>query len=136
MSGDIQVCLEEVDCILPALPYLLTHVRVPGTTLVKQFIFERSIENTPVVAYPFAEEHVEFNFLERWSNLVLHDLYSYPVSDDIVGTSAYCFYAANLDSDRGVELECITTGGRLRVTEHDIDLHTNLVYENDGRIAF
>ena len=38
----------------------------------------------------------------------------------------------NIHPHRSVELQRVTAGGRLRVAEHDADLHTELVDEDDG----
>jgi hypothetical protein len=39
---------------------------------------------------------------------------------------------ADVQPNRGVELECIAAGRRLRVAVHDADLHAELVDEDDG----
>ena len=42
---------------------------------------------------------------------------------------------ADIEPDRGVELEGVAAGGGLGVAEHDADLHADLVDEDDGRLG-
>ena len=44
--------------------------------------------------------------------------------------------AADVQADRGVELERVAAGGRLGVAEHDADLHADLVDEDDRAVGF
>jgi hypothetical protein len=42
--------------------------------------------------------------------------------------------AADVETDRRIELQRIAAGGRFRVAEHDADLHADLVDEEDDRV--
>src|SRR6185436_21014950 len=38
---------------------------------------------------------------------------------------------ADVESDRSIEFKCLTARGSLRITEHDADLHADLVNEDN-----
>ena len=80
-----------------------------------------------------AVENLELGHLERWRNLVFHDLHTGLVADDLV---AFLDRAdtADVEANRRVELERVAARGRLGAAEHDADFHTNLVNEDHHRI--
>ena len=80
------------------------------------------------------EHDVEFGFAERRSHLVLDNLHAYLVTQYFISIFQRGD-AADIQTDRSVELQCVTTGRRLRITEHDADLLTQLVDEDAGRIG-
>src|SRR5690606_3614417 len=81
-----------------------------------------------------AVHDVELCLLEGRRHLVLDDLDARFVADDFVafldGTDA-----SDVETDRRIELERVTTRGGFRVAEHDADLHADLVDEDDHAVG-
>src|SRR5205814_3331590 len=73
--------------------------------------------------------------LVRWRrDLVFHDLNASFVADDLFSPLDGAD-AADIKADRGVKLERVASRRRFRIAEHDADLHSYLVDENDQDIG-
>jgi hypothetical protein len=88
------------------------------------------VEHVAFAADAFAIEDVELGFAEGRGYLVLDDLDLGAVAGDDVA-----FFdggdAADVDADRGVELEGAAAGGGFGIAEHDADLLADLVDEDE-----
>src|SRR6202040_2004811 len=80
-----------------------------------------------------AVEDVEERLAERWRDLVLHDLDTRFVADDLVAALDRTD-APDVEAHRRVELERVAAGSRLRVAEHHADLHPDLIDEDHERV--
>ena len=80
-----------------------------------------------------AVEDFEFGHFEGRGNLVLDDFDACLIADNLVALLD-CADAANVESNRRVELERVAARRGFRVAEHDADLHSNLVNENHHRV--
>src|SRR5207237_9040189 len=82
-----------------------------------------------------AIDDVKFDFLERRRDLVLYHLHARLIADHFIAVLD-CTDAANVETDGGVEFQRVAAARRLRIAEHDADLHANLIDEDDEAIRF
>src|SRR4030042_4416877 len=77
---------------------------------------------------------IEFYLFERRGYFVLHHPNFCPGADHILalldGSDS-----PDIESHGGVKFERIASGGRLRISKHDADFHSNLVDENHDRMG-
>ena len=73
-------------------------------------------------------------FLNGGANLVLHDLDPRLVADDLVALLDGAD-SPDIKAHRGVELQGVATRRGLRAAEHDPDLHSDLVDEDDQGVG-
>src|SRR6476620_1444794 len=119
--------------VLTSLSDALAVIAVPRARLLDDPRFGTNVHEQRRVADPFGVHDVELGLLERRRDLVLHDLHANVRADDV-----FLFLdrsnAANVETNGRVELERLSTRGRLRVAEHDTDLLAQLVNEHDRRL--
>src|SRR5688572_10206138 len=127
-----RIVLEVHLCILTTLPDALRAVTVPRSRLVDDTGFGGDIEHQRRVTYSLGVHDVEFRLLERRRHLVLHDLDAHVRANDVF-LLLHSRDAPDVETYRCVELERLSTSGRLRIAEHHTDLLTQLVDEDDGR---
>src|SRR5690606_16452565 len=81
-----------------------------------------------------AVQDLEFGLPERRRHLVLHYLHAGFATDNLIA-----FFhrtgTADIQTYRGVELQCVTTGSGFRVAEHHADLHADLVDEDHQAVG-
>ena len=77
---------------------------------------------------------LEFCLPERRRYLVLDDFYAGFVAHHLVAVF-HRTDTANIKAHRGVEFQGVTTGGGLGATEHNANLHTDLVDEHHQAIG-
>src|SRR2546428_7248895 len=118
--------LEIVPRRLAALADPLASIREPGPALVDDIPVHAEIDQLADLGNPFGEQDVELGLLERRRHLVLHHLHAHPAAHDILAVLDG-LDPADVEPDRGVELQRVPAGGRLGVAEHDADLHADLV---------
>src|SRR5690606_23877156 len=92
------------------------------------------VDDLGVVVDAGAVQDLELSLTERRRHLVLHDLDPGFTADHLV---AFLHRAgtADIQTDRGVELQRVTTGGGFRVAEHHADLHADLVDEDHQAVG-
>src|SRR5690348_157131 len=126
---DVLILLEEIAGVFAALADALARVAVPRAGFLNDVVGDGEIEHIALTADAFSVENVELGFAEGRGHLVLDDLDLGARADDGIA-----FLdggdAADVDTDRGVELECATAGGGFGVAEHDTDFFADLVDEN------
>src|SRR5690606_39405000 len=81
----------------------------------------------------FAVHDVEFGLAERRGDLVLDHLHTGADTDGVLAVLDR-LDTADIHAHRGVELQRVTAGGRLRAAEYDADLHAQLVDEDDAGV--
>src|ERR1700748_787927 len=79
------------------------------------------------VAPPF--KVIEFDNLERRSNFVFYNFHFHAVTDNIVGSFFDLANTTDIEANRSIELQRVTTGCCFRVSEHNTDLFAKLVDE-------
>ena len=94
-------------------------------------MLDTHVDERAFLADALAVENVELGLLERRRDLVLDDLDASAVTH-CVGTVLESFDTTDVEADRSVELQCLTTGGGFGRTEHHADLLAKLVDEDDG----
>src|SRR6476646_6110420 len=127
------VVLQEHLGVLTALPDALAVVAVPGARLLDDPGLGADVDEKRRVADSFRVHDVEFGLLERWRDLVLDHLHAHVRANDILFLLDRTD-AADVQPDRRVELERLTSRCRLGIAEHDADLFAKLIDEHDGRL--
>src|SRR5690606_9106023 len=102
--------------------------------LLHDVVVHREMEDVSAAADALAEQDVELAVPERPRDLVLHDLDPHPVTDRVLARLERGD-ATDVEPLRGVELERVAARGRLRATEHHVDLHADLVDEEERAVA-
>ena len=126
---DLGMIRQEGLGILPALADLISFIGKPCAALVDDIHRDREIQNISLPGDSLSEHDVEFRFLKRRSDLVLHHLHAGAVSHDLTALLER-LNPADIQPDCGIELKCPAAGGGFRISEHDAHLLTQLVDEN------
>src|SRR5207244_11870387 len=127
-----RVLAQVVAHVLPALAEALVAVRHPGPALLEDPILDRGVDQRALARDALVEEDVELRRAERRRDLVLDDLDLHSRPDRVEAVLDH-LDLADVESDRGVELQGPAAGLRLRVAEHDPDLLAELVQEEDRK---
>src|SRR5688572_14940258 len=115
--------------LFPPLTQLLTLVGEPGARLLHDPELDTEIDDRPLPADALAVHDVELRLAEGRGALVLDHLDPGAVADHLRAV-LQALDAADVEPDRGVELERPPAGGRLRRAEHHPDLLPQLVDED------
>src|SRR5262249_34116958 len=129
---DLGMLAQEVARVLAALADALAPERVPGPGLLEDALLRRDVDELALLREAGAVEDVELRRAERRRDLVLHDLHLGAAADHLVAVLDGA-EAADVEPDRGVELERVAAGRGLGVPEEHPDLHADLVDEDDDR---
>src|ERR1700690_1037844 len=78
----------------------------PCTLFLEHLVFDPEVEKRAGGRDALVVHDVELALGEGRGNLVLHHLYLGPVADDLSLRGLYLVLAADIDADRGEELEC------------------------------
>src|SRR5258705_327846 len=134
LGGELRVFLQEIAGVVLALADAVLLVLVPGTGFVDHAAADAELQNLALEGHPFAVENIEERLAERRRDLVLHHLHAGLGADHLVA-ALDAADAPDVEAARSVELERVAPGGRLRIAEHDADLHADLVDEDDERVG-
>ena len=129
LAGDVGVIAQVLLGIFPALPDSIALEPEPGARLFDHVALGAEIDQVAFVADPFAVEDVELDLAERRRHLVLDHLHARPVPDHLLAVLERA-HAPDVEPAAGVEFQRVAARGRLGVTEHDPDLHPDLVDED------
>src|SRR5213594_1462641 len=132
LRRDLGMLAQEVARVLAALADAIAAESVPGAGLLDDALLGRDVDQLSLLGDAGAVQDVELRLAERRRHLVLHHLHLGAAADHLVAVLDGA-EAADVEPDRGVELERVAAGGGLRVAEHDTDLHADLVDEDDDR---
>ncbi len=132
--GDLGVLAEVVLGVLAALADALAVVGVPGARLLDDAGLLAEVDQLAGLAHALAVHDVELDDLERRRHLVLHHLDAGVVADDLVLVLERTD-AADIEADRGIELQRLAARRGLGAAEHDADLHADLVDEDHQRVG-
>ena len=126
--------LAQIDAaVVTTLSNALVVVGEPGAALVDDIMLHSDVQKRAFLGDAFAVDHVKLGDTERRGNLVLDDLDLGMCTDDI-GAVLQKFAAADIETDRGVELQCTAAGRGLGIAVENADFFTQLVDE-DGHAA-
>src|SRR5260221_819953 len=134
LGGELRVFLQEIAGVVLALADAVLLVLVPGTGFVDHAAGDAELQNLALEGHPFAVENIEQRLAERRRDLVLHHLHAGLRADHLLA-ALDAADAPDVEAARSVELERVAPGGRLRIAEHDADLHADLVDEDDERVG-
>ena len=116
-----RIIAEEEFGVFPTLADTLVAIGVPGTGLLDDVGLGGQVHQERGVADAFVEHDVELGLAERRGDLVLDDLHPDVVADDCLSLLDRSD-AADVQPQRGVELERLATRSGFRIAEHDADL--------------
>src|SRR5512141_2297223 len=135
VSGHLRMLLEEQARVLPPLPDPLPADRVPRAALLDDVLLHAEVEDIALAGDPFPVEDVELRLAERRGEFVFHHLDPRAAADHGI-VLLDLGDPADVQPNRGVELERVPPGGGLGIAEHDPDLLPDLVDEDDRRPGF
>ena len=112
------------------------------TSFASVFVYPEVDESVEIEIYKEAdanivavEDQIELRFSEGGRNLILNDLDPSAIAN--IGIAVFnAGDAANIDAHRRIEGQGPTAGRRLRTTEHDTDLFSQLVDKDDDGFGF
>src|ERR1019366_5009519 len=133
LLGELGVAAEQVADVVPALAQPHLAVAEPGATLVDDPRLDGSVQNTALVGDALVVEKVELHGTEGSGHLVLDHPHPDPPADHVQALLDGVDLA-NVESDRGIELECPAPGGDFGIAEHHPDLLPQLVDEDHDAI--
>src|SRR3954452_11870079 len=130
----VRMLPQERGRVLPALSEPLLLEAEVRARLLHDLALDRRVEDRPFPGDPGPVDDVELGLLERGRDLVLHHLHAHAVA---VGFDAVLqrLDSADVEPDRGVELQRPPARRRLRIAEHDADLLAQLVCEQADRVG-
>src|SRR5207245_932065 len=126
---------DEANRLLPALAQPLAVAGEPGARLLNQRGVDCRVEDATPVGDALVIEDVELRRPERGGHLVLNHFDLDPVAGHVQAVLDR-IDLANIEPDRGVELQRPATGRDFRVTEHDPNLLAQLVDEDHRGAGF
>src|SRR5690606_35230106 len=129
---DGRILAQVAACIVLALADTLVTVAIPGTGFVHQLGVHTHVDQLTLATDAFAIQDLGDDLLERWRQLVLDDLDSGLVADDLVSLLERAD-TADVQTHRGVVLQRIASGGGFRALtrHHGTNLVAELVDEDD-----
>ena len=96
-------------------------------------MLDAKVDNFTKVVDSLAVHNLKFSLPERWRDLVLDNLYTRFITDNLVALFDRPD-ATDIQAHRGIEFKRVTTSRGFGRTEHNANLHANLVDKNDQRI--
>src|SRR5271156_5971092 len=118
--------------VFPSLANALPVIGKPGARLLDDASLNAQIDQFAALRYPLAVHDIEIDDLERRRHLVLDDLDACLVADDLVPLLDRAD-APDVETDRGIEFECVAARRGLRIPEHHADLVADLINEDHHR---
>src|SRR6202789_4575246 len=134
LGGDVGVLGEEILGGLAPLADALAAIRHPGAGLLHDPGLDTEVEQFARLGDADAIHDVELELLEGGRDLVLDHLHPGLVADHVVAVLDRAD-AADIEPHRGIELQRVAARRRLRIAEHDADLHADLVDEDDDGVG-
>src|SRR5947199_4645278 len=130
LRRDLGMLAQEVARVLAALADAVATEGVPCAGLLDDTLLGRDVDQLSLLGDAGAVQDVEPRLAERRRHLVLHHLHLAAAADHLVAVLEGA-EAADVEPDRGVELERVAARRGLRVAEQDTDLHADLVDDDD-----
>jgi len=130
LRGELGLVAQRLLGGVAALADEVALVSDPGALLLEDLVLDAEIEDRAELRDALVVHDVELALGERRGDLVLHHLDLGAVAHDLALGGLDLVLAADVDADRGEELQRAAARGRLGVAEHDADLLADLVREN------
>src|SRR3984893_11276316 len=115
--------------VLTSLANALSVIGKPGARLLDDAGLNPQIDQFAALRYPLAVHDIEIDDLERRRHLVLDDLDASLIADDLVPLFDRAD-TPDVETNRGVEFECVAARRGLRIAEHYSDLVADLIDED------
>ena len=128
---EIKVLAQVILGVLTSLTDADITVGEEGAAFGNDFELGGEVEDITGFGDAFVEHDIELGSAEGRRDFILNHLDAGAIADDFVANFDG-LNAAHIETDRGIELECLTTGGGFRVAEHDADLLAELIGEDDS----
>src|SRR6266516_3863551 len=122
LRRDLGMLAQEIASVLASLADAVATEGVPGTGLLDDALLGRDVDQLSLLGDAAAVQDVELRLAERRRHLVLYHLHLGAAADHLVAVLEGA-EAADVEPDRGVELERVAARRGLRVAEQDADLH-------------
>src|SRR5437867_12803658 len=131
----IGIVFQELTRVFTALTETFALEREPRAALFDDILIDGKVEQVALARYAFSVQDVEFGFTERRSDLVLDDFDFGSAADNVIAIlnrsdSPY------VGAHRCIKFQGAPAGGCFRIAEHDADLLTNLIDEDQTRFRF
>src|SRR3989442_629858 len=130
LRRNVGVLAQELLRVLATLTDALLSVVDPRTRLVQHAGRDAHVDHAALARDALVRQDLDLGDPEGWRDLVLHHLHLHATADDHVALLDR-LDRANVDADRGVELQRSATRSGLGIPEHDSDLLTQLGDEDD-----
>src|SRR5690606_14384026 len=104
----------------------------PRTTFFNDFIFNAQVEDFTNTRDSFSVHNVKLRCFKWRSNFVFDNFYSGFITRSLAIASFNLSRSSNVQTNRGVKLQGITSSCCLRISEHHPDLFTKLVDKYNG----
>ena len=131
---DLRILSQEDLCILSSLANLAIIVGEPCTALLDDTKIHCQIQDVTLFGDSLSEHDIKFCFFKRRCHFILHDFDTGTVTDHF-STLFDRLGSSDIHTHGSVELQGTSTGGCLRITEHDTDLFTQLVDKDHDTVG-
>src|SRR5262245_11421105 len=129
----VGIVAQELLRVLAPLPDARLSIGDPGAALLEELVVDPHVDEVAGPRDALPVHDVELGGAEGDGDLVLHDLELGAAADGLLALLDRAD-PADVDPDRGVELQGAAAGRRLGVAEHDADLLADLVDEDEARL--
>ena len=133
--GQLRVVPQELLGVVAALAQADIAVVEPCTALLDDAQLDAQIDQFAHLGNALAKHDVELGLTERRCHLILHDLGTGVVADELAGGVLQTLHTADVDAHRGIILQRTAAGGDFGVAVDDADLLTQLVDEDADRVG-
>src|SRR4029078_2519621 len=116
--GHVAMLLEELAHVVFTLADAIGAVTVPGARLFDDFVQHAQIDHLAFPGDAFAIQDIEIGDPERRRHLVLHHLDARFAADHLIAALDGAD-AADIETDRGVELQRVAAPPGFRIAEHN-----------------
>src|SRR3989338_2469368 len=107
---------------------------IRGARFFNKAVFFAKSDQLALATDALVIEEVELGCLKRRGNLVLHHLYSDTAAHHLI-TLLNLGDATDIEAHACIKLQGFAARRRFGISEHDADLHADLIDENDNRLA-
>src|ERR1700722_103717 len=132
--GHFRIGLQERFAVFPALTESYAVEREPSAPLLHHAGLDAKVDQFTRLGHAFSIHDVKLDLLERRRHLVLDHLDPRLIAYHLLALLDRAD-TANVEADGSVKLEGVATRCRLRRTEHDPDLHADLIDEDHHGIG-
>ena len=124
--ANLRIVMKELLCILPSLSDLRIIIGIPSAALGNDPTFRCQIQNISVCGDSLSEYNIKLCLFEGRCNLILYNFDAGMVTYHL-SALLQCLCTAYIQTDGSLELQRASTGSRLRITEHNSNLFTQLI---------